>query len=120
MNAAGILERETDSAKKSNKKIFLRIRMTCNVFCNGSRCRIRICSVKLCRKEEGYTVTRGNMKEDGTLIVKIICREHSTWQGSVTWVEEDKTQNFRSALELLKMIDGALGTETDKEGGGQP
>ena len=31
-----------------------------------------------------------------------------TWQGSVTWVEEQREQHFRSALELLKLIDGAL------------
>lgn len=33
---------------------------------------------------------------------------NGTWQGSVTWVEEQREQHFRSALELLKLIDGAL------------
>ena len=47
-------------------------------------------------------------KPQGTFIIKILNKQHSTWQGSVTWVEEQKTQNFRSALELLKLIDGAL------------
>ena len=47
-------------------------------------------------------------KPQGTFIIKILNKQHSTWQGSVTWVEEQKTQNFRSALELLKLIDGAF------------
>jgi hypothetical protein len=51
----------------------------------------------------------------GTFVVKIINQQKSTWQGSVTWLEEQKTQNFRSALELIKMIDEAIGTGTDSE-----
>ena len=35
-------------------------------------------------------------------------QQNGTWQGSVTWVEEQREQHFRSALELLKLIDGAL------------
>ena len=53
----------------------------------------------------------------GTFIVKIVNRQNSTWQGSVTWVEEQKTQNFRSALELLKLIDGVLDEDLEIEGG---
>ena len=49
----------------------------------------------------------------GTFIVKILNEQNSTWQGSVTWVEEQKTQNFRSALELIKMIDEALDEEKE-------
>lgn len=63
------------------------------------------------------TVKSGADKPQGTFIIKILNKQHSTWQGSVTWVEEQKTQNFRSALELLKMIDGALDEEADIEGG---
>ncbi|NCB94653.1 MAG: hypothetical protein EOM40_19200 [Clostridia bacterium] len=47
-------------------------------------------------------------KKTGTFIVKILDRQNATWQGSVTWVDERKEQYFRSALELLKLIDGAL------------
>ena len=39
---------------------------------------------------------------------KIMDQQNGTWQGSVTWVEEQREQHFRSALELLKLIDGAL------------
>ena len=59
----------------------------------------------------------GAERSTGTFIVKILNKQNSTWQGSVTWVEEQRTQNFRSALELLKLIDGALDENVDIKGG---
>ena len=56
---------------------------------------------------------RGN--KDNTFIVKILNKQNSTWQGSVSWVEGETTQCFRSALEMLKLIDGAL--EENEESG---
>lgn len=46
-----------------------------------------------------------NRGQKGTFFLNVRYRQNSSWQGSVTWVEE---QHFRSALELLKLIDGAL------------
>lgn len=43
--------------------------------------------------------------EQGTFIVKIQYRQNATWQGHITWAEKNKTLPFRSALELLKLID---------------
>ena len=56
-------------------------------------------------------------KNTGTFVVKILDRQNATWQGSVTWLEEHKVQYFRSALELMKMIDGALDDKLAIEGG---
>lgn len=55
-------------------------------------------------------VSRDRLEQElfGEREVEVEQRQHSSWQGRVTWVEEGKTENFRSALELLKMIDGAL------------
>ena len=44
----------------------------------------------------------------GTFVIRVQHRQHSSWQGRVTWLEEDKSVYFRSALELIKIIDGAL------------
>lgn len=55
-------------------------------------------------------------KNTGTFVVKVLDRQNATWQGSVCWVEENREQYFRSTLELLKMIDGALDNE-NIEGG---
>ena len=58
-------------------------------------------------------------KQTKTLIEKINECQNSTWQGSVLWAETKQEQYFRSALELLKLIDGAVTEDEDEivEGG---
>ena len=70
--------------------------------------------IKMARKLSDEEMLKNN-GEKGTFIIRVEQRQHSSWQGRVTWVEEGKTENFRSALELLKMIDGALGGMDIKE-----
>lgn len=48
-----------------------------------------------------------------SFIVKVLSQDNFTWQGTITWIETGETQHFRSALELIKMIDSAL--ENDAE-----
>ncbi len=38
----------------------------------------------------------------------VISQENATWQGQVTWLDEKETRSFRSLLELIKLIDGAM------------
>ena len=54
-------------------------------------------------------------KKTETFIIKIMNQQNATWQGSVTWVDEQREQYFRSALELLKLIDGALEKSSENE-----
>lgn len=63
--------------------------------------------VKELRKIMSETDVMKNRGEKATFIVEIKYRENATWQGTVKWVEENKEQNFRSALELIKLIDSA-------------
>ncbi|MCI9486706.1 MAG: hypothetical protein HFI64_06970 [Lachnospiraceae bacterium] len=44
----------------------------------------------------------------GTFVIRVQHRQHSSWQGRVTDLDKDQTVYFRSALELIKIIDGAL------------
>ena len=44
----------------------------------------------------------------GTFIVRVQQRQNSSWQGRITWVDEDKTVYFRSVFEMMKLIDAAL------------
>ena len=63
-------------------------------------------------EQEQILQTRG---QKGTFLLNVKYRQNSSWQGSVTWVDEQREQYFRSALELLKLIDGALVTKNDSE-----
>ncbi|MBP3927297.1 MAG: hypothetical protein J6D13_09025, partial [Clostridium sp.] len=60
-----------------------------------------------------------NKGEKGTFIVHVKYRQNATWQGEVIWTERKQKQYFRSALELLKLIDSALdmgeGTDDGEE-----
>ena len=49
----------------------------------------------------------------GTFVVRVQHRQHSSWQGSVTYLEENRSVYFRSVLELIKIIDGVL-DETER------
>ena len=44
----------------------------------------------------------------GTFIVRVQHRQNSSWQGRLTWVEENKTVYFRSVWELMKLANDAL------------
>lgn len=52
-------------------------------------------------------------KKSGTFVVHVKCCENATWQGEVTWAEENRKENFRSVLELIRLMDEALGTDED-------
>lgn len=54
--------------------------------------------------------------EIGTFIIRVQHRQHSSWQGLVTWSEENRTVPFRSALELIKMIDEAVSGGEEEPG----
>ena len=46
-----------------------------------------------------------------TFAVRILFRQNASWQGSVTWIEGEREEYFRSVLELISLIDGALRQE---------
>lgn len=67
-------------------------------------------SIKKLFEEEEIMDKRG---EKTTFVVEIKYRENATWQGNVEWVEGGKKQTFRSALELIKLID-SVNEEVEK------
>ncbi len=46
----------------------------------------------------------------GTFIVRVQHRQNSSWQGRLTWMEENKTLYFRSIWEMVKLMESALNT----------
>ena len=55
------------------------------------------------------------MKQTKTnsFLVVVKNTQQETWQGTIEWIEQNKKESFRSALEMLKLIDSAL--EDDKQ-----
>lgn len=51
----------------------------------------------------------------GTFIVRVQHRQNSSWQGRITWMEQDKTISFRSVWEMVKLIENAVDTVCSEE-----
>ena len=51
----------------------------------------------------------------GTFIIRVQHRQNSSWQGRITWVEEDKTLYFRSVWEMMKLIEEAMEEHKEEE-----
>jgi hypothetical protein len=45
---------------------------------------------------------------EATFEIRVIFRQHTSWQGTILWLEKNLTQNFRSVLELILLMDSAL------------
>jgi len=53
-----------------------------------------------------------------TYVINILYTQNSTWQGTVDWVNrngEKKSQCFRSALELIRLIDSSVSEKVETE-----
>ena len=49
--------------------------------------------------------------ELATLAVRVLFRQHASWQGAQLWLEKNTRQSFRSVLELITLMDSALRAE---------
>lgn len=43
-----------------------------------------------------------------TFVVNIRYRRNGTWQGTVSWMNGKKSSEFRSALEMMKLMEEAM------------
>ena len=46
-----------------------------------------------------------------TFEMRVLFRQHASWQGELLWLEKNSRQSFRSVLELITLIDSALRAE---------
>ncbi|MCB6611408.1 hypothetical protein V3C10_18120 [[Clostridium] symbiosum] len=65
------------------------------------------------KKEEAVALMderelRKKKGEEATFIVHVKYRQNATWQGEVIWADKKEKKFFRSALELLKLMDSAM------------
>ena len=51
-----------------------------------------------------------------TFNLRIIFRQNASWQGSISWLEGRQEQSFRSALELIFLMDNALSQTNEQVG----
>lgn len=47
--------------------------------------------------------------------VQIVYCQNSEWQGTITWIEGQKEVQFRSSLELLKLLNDALDYSNERK-----
>ena len=60
------------------------------------------------RYSVGKDTERGRI---ATFNVRVMFRQNASWHGSVQWLEEQKTENFRSVLELLHLMSSTVPEE---------
>ncbi|MEJ8736727.1 hypothetical protein WKT02_04625 [Erysipelotrichaceae bacterium HCN-30851] len=48
------------------------------------------------------------MKKNNSFLIVVKDNQQETWQGTIEWVEQNRKESFRSALEMIKLIDSAL------------
>lgn len=53
-------------------------------------------------------LTRG---ASATFEMRVLFRQHASWQGELLWLEQGDRQSFRSVLELITLMDSALRAE---------
>ena len=51
----------------------------------------------------------------GTFIIKVENNSNDTWQGEVVWADENRSEKFRSALELFKFMNEAMESRFEKQ-----
>lgn len=66
-------------------------------------------------KKKRNTTLQDNRGKKDTFIIQVQYRQNSTWQGQVVWAEQNKKEHFRSALELMKLIDSATASAKSDE-----
>ena len=68
----------------------------------------RTFSLLLKPEEDDVPVTSIRKGNRATFELKVIFRQHSSWQGTILWRERKLEYSFRSVLELVFLMDSAL------------
>lgn len=56
--------------------------------------------------EDNHMLKRGAL---ASFSIRLLFRQNASWQGILTWIEGGQEQYFRSVLELVLLMDNALG-----------
>lgn len=66
------------------------------------------------KRESEQAMSETKKGDKATFVIHVQFRRNATWQGTIQWVDQDKTQSFRSTLEMIRLIDEAMAA-TDEE-----
>lgn len=58
--------------------------------------------------EERDMSLRARKGASATFEIQVVFRQHTSWQGVITWLERNLEQSFRSVLELILLMDSVL------------
>lgn len=47
-------------------------------------------------------------RREGSFLIRILDQQHSSWQGTITWLADNDKKTFRSLLELINLISAEL------------
>jgi len=64
-------------------------------------------------KKEKIEVAAGGK---ATFTVHVQFRQNASWQGTIQWIEGNKTQHFRSELEMIKLMMNAINFDSESDG----
>lgn len=70
--------------------------------------------IKVKKDVENLAEGQEMLGKKATFNIQVKFRQNASWQGSIQWMEGKKTQNFRSVLELLKLMDEAVSQEDEQ------
>ena len=65
------------------------------------------CSTQLLQ-ENTPPVSQIKKGRNATFELQVIFRQHTSWQGTIIWLDRHMEQSFRSVLELVLLMDSAL------------
>lgn len=54
-------------------------------------------------------------RKNETFIIDIKAQQYGSWQGSISWINENRKENFRSILEMIKLLDSAINYDHEKK-----
>jgi len=67
------------------------------------------------RKKDDIKIPRTVGSTKGTFEITVKFTQNATWQGQIFWVERNRKQHFRSAFEMIRLMDEALIEETESD-----
>lgn len=69
-------------------------------------------------KKEMQQLAAGDLAGEpplATFQIRVLFRQNASWQGSLIWTDRELDAQFRSVLELIRLIDSALVSSIDAE-----